>query len=172
MLIAPAPAQTARRPSHVVDFRDHNDDYTCERPICPGARPRSPAFVVPTRTHPTTGLPKKSPKPARQTVDVQAAFAYAVGNGGCHLAERNGDNDLSRGKQQQTMQLVSSWSHYREFRCDDCGETTHVDAARSLPTTATCRSCSCRTSPQQRDGVASGNRPVQIGIPAGHHGCD
>jgi hypothetical protein len=65
------------------------------------------------------------------------------------------------------MQLLSSWSRYLEFRCNDCGETFHVDAARNFPTTVACRSGTCRTSPQQREAVANGDRFVQIGIPVG-----
>ena len=44
------------------------------------------------------------------------------------------------------MKLVSSWSHYLDFECNDCGENTHVDAARDFSTAVTCRSIKCRTS--------------------------
>ena len=65
------------------------------------------------------------------------------------------------------MNLVSSWSHYLDFQCNDCGETTHVDAARNFPTTVACRSGKCRTSPQQREAVANDHRFILIGIPVG-----
>ena len=49
------------------------------------------------------------------------------------------------------MKLVSSWSHYLDFECNDCGEITHVGAARDFPATATCRSRKCRTSNISKD---------------------
>ena len=58
--------------------------------------------------------------------------------------ERNTKKE--RRMQRQTMQLVSSWSHYLEFRCDDCGETTHLDAARNFSAAVACRSGKCRSS--------------------------
>ena len=69
------------------------------------------------------------------------------------------------------MELVSSWSHYLDFECSDCGENMHVDAARDFPATATCRSSKCRTSPEKFRVVASGNRSFLIEIPAGYPGC-
>ncbi len=65
------------------------------------------------------------------------------------------------------MKLVSSWSHYLDFQCNDCGETTHVDAAMDLSATVACRSDKCRTSTQQREEVVNGDRLVLIGMPAG-----
>ena len=72
------------------------------------------------------------------------------------------------------MKLVSSWSHYLGFECNDCGETTYVDAAQNSPTTVTCRSIKCRTSPGKLEAVTNGNPSVQndnpsvqIGVPAG-----
>ena len=69
------------------------------------------------------------------------------------------------------MKLVSSWSHYLDFECNDCGETAHVDAARNFPATVTCRSDRCRSSPQQIEAVAKDDRFVLIGLPAGPRGC-
>ena len=69
------------------------------------------------------------------------------------------------------MKLISSWSHYLEFQCDDCGATAHVDAARNFPSAVACRSGQCRTSPQQLEAAANDARLVQMGIPAGHRGC-
>ena len=69
------------------------------------------------------------------------------------------------------MKLVTSWSHYLEFHCNDCGKTTYVDAALNFPTTVACCSIKCRTSPKRLGAVANGNRSVQIGIPAGYPGC-
>ena len=43
------------------------------------------------------------------------------------------------------MKLVSSWSHYLDFECNDCGEITHVDAVRSFSATVACRSSKCTT---------------------------
>jgi hypothetical protein len=70
------------------------------------------------------------------------------------------------------MKLVSSWSHYLDYECNDCGETTHVDAARDFPSTMACRSSKCRTSPKKLGALANGNRSVLIGIPAGYPGCN
>ena len=64
------------------------------------------------------------------------------------------------------MKLVSSWSHYLDFQCNDCGETTHVDAELNFPTTVSCRSGKCRTSTQQREAVANDHRFVLIGTQA------
>ena len=64
------------------------------------------------------------------------------------------------------MKLVSSWSHYLAFECNDCGEITYVDAARDFPTTVTCRSSKCKTSPEKLVAAATANSSVQIGIPA------
>ena len=69
------------------------------------------------------------------------------------------------------MKLVSSWSHYLYFQCNDCGGTTHVDAALNFSDTVACRSGKCRTSPQQPEGVANGHRFGLIGIPAGSRQC-
>ena len=69
------------------------------------------------------------------------------------------------------MKLVSSWSHYLDFQCNDCGETTHLDATLSFSTTVTCRSGKCRNSPQQREAVENGHCFVLIGIPAGSWEC-
>ena len=69
------------------------------------------------------------------------------------------------------MKLVSTWSHYLDFECNDCGETTHVDAARDFPTTVTCRSSKCRTYPEKLGAAATANPSVQIGMPAGYAGC-
>ena len=63
------------------------------------------------------------------------------------------------------MKLVSSWSHYLDFQCNDCGETTHVDATLDFPSTVSCRSGKCRTFPKKLEGVAQGDRFVQIGVP-------
>ena len=68
------------------------------------------------------------------------------------------------------MKLVSSWSHYLDFQCNDCGETAHVDAARNFPAMVACRSDRCRTSPQQIEAVAQGDRFVLIGLSAGSRG--
>ena len=65
------------------------------------------------------------------------------------------------------MKLVSSWSHYLDFKCNDCGESTHVDAARDFPATVTCRSSKCKTSPEKLKAVTNDNPSVQIGMPAG-----
>lgn len=67
------------------------------------------------------------------------------------------------------MKLVSSWSHYLDFECNDCGESTHVDAARDFPTTVTCRSSKCRTSPEKLEAIA--NPSIKIGMPAAYAGC-
>ena len=69
------------------------------------------------------------------------------------------------------MQLVSSWSHYLEFRCDDCGETVHVDAAQNFPSEVECRSDSCRNSTQQPEAVVVSNRSAQIETPTVHRRC-
>ena len=69
------------------------------------------------------------------------------------------------------MKLVSSWSHYLDFQCNDCGETTRVDAARNFRAAVACRSVKCRTSPQQREAVANDHRFIPIGIPAGPREC-
>ncbi len=66
------------------------------------------------------------------------------------------------------MRLVSSWSHYLDFECNDCGESTHVDAARDFPTTVACRSSKCRTSSENLVATAIANPSVQIGMPAGY----
>ncbi len=63
------------------------------------------------------------------------------------------------------MKLVSSWSHYLDFQCNDCGETTHVDVALNVSTTLACRSDECRISPLKLETVTNGDRFVQIGIP-------
>ena len=68
------------------------------------------------------------------------------------------------------MKLVSSWSHYLDFQCNDCDEVTHVDAIRNFPTTVACRSSECRASPQQREAVAVCDRFVWVAMPAGHRG--
>ena len=69
------------------------------------------------------------------------------------------------------MKLVSSWSHYLDYQCNDCGETTHVDATRNFPATVACRSSKCRTSRIKLEAVTVSDRPVQIGIPAAFPGC-
>ena len=69
------------------------------------------------------------------------------------------------------MRLVSSWSHYLDFECNDCGEITHVDAARKFPTTVACRSGKCTTSTKKLEAPANGNRFVLIGIPANKPRC-
>ena len=69
------------------------------------------------------------------------------------------------------MKLVSSWSHYLDFQCNYCGETTHVDAARNFSDTVTCHSGKCRTSTQKLEAVAVCDRFVLIGIPAGPREC-
>ena len=69
------------------------------------------------------------------------------------------------------MKLISTWGHYLEFQCSDCGEIAHVDAARNFPSVVACHSSKCRTSPQQLEAVANGARLVQIGTPAGPRGC-
>ena len=68
------------------------------------------------------------------------------------------------------MKMVSSWSHYLDFQCNDCGETTHVDAARDFPTTVTCRSDKCRTSPHRSQRSSKADF-VLIGITAGPQAC-
>ncbi len=68
------------------------------------------------------------------------------------------------------MKLISSWSHYLEFQCDDCGAIAHVDAARNFPSPAACRSGKCRTSPQQLEAATHGAHLVQTGVVAAHHG--
>ena len=65
------------------------------------------------------------------------------------------------------MKLVSSWSHYLGFECNDCAETTYVDAAQNSPTKVACRSIKCRTSPGKLKAVINDNPSVQIGVPAG-----
>ena len=50
------------------------------------------------------------------------------------------------------IKLVSSWSHYLNFQCNNCGETAHVDATLNFSTTVTCRSDKCRPSPQRPKG--------------------
>ena len=69
------------------------------------------------------------------------------------------------------MNLVSSWSHYLDFQCNHCGETTHVDAAIDFSDTVACRSDRCRSSPQQIEAVAKDDRFVLIGLSAGSRGC-
>ena len=69
------------------------------------------------------------------------------------------------------MRLVSSWSHYLDFECNDCGTVTHVDAARDYPPTVTCHSSKCRSSPEKIRVVANGNRFVLIVIPASYPRC-
>ena len=69
------------------------------------------------------------------------------------------------------MKLVSSWSHYLDFQCNDCGETTHVDVALNVSTTLACRSDKCRTSPLKLETVTNGDRFVPIGIPASPREC-
>ena len=69
------------------------------------------------------------------------------------------------------MKLVSSWSHYLDFQCNDCGETTHVDVALNVPTTLACRSDKCRISPLNLETVTNGDRFVRIGIPARPQEC-
>ena len=68
---------------------------------------------------------------------------------------------------QQMMRLVSSWSHYLDFQCNDCGESVHVDAELELSDAVACRSDKCRTPTQRREAVATGERLVLIGMPAG-----
>ena len=69
------------------------------------------------------------------------------------------------------MKLVSSWSHYLDFECNDCGEITHVDAARKFPTTVACHSSKCTTSPKKLEAVAVCRHFVLIGILAGKPRC-
>ena len=69
------------------------------------------------------------------------------------------------------MKLVSNWSQYLDFECNDCGETTHVDAARDFPATVACRSVKCRTSPEKLRVVAVCNHSELIGIPEGYPRC-
>ena len=69
------------------------------------------------------------------------------------------------------MNLVSSWSHYLDFQCNHCGETTHVDAAVDFSDTVACRSDNCRGSTQQDEAVANGHRFIRISIPAGAQEC-
>lgn len=69
------------------------------------------------------------------------------------------------------MQLISSWSRYLEYRCADCGETIHVDAALDFPREIACRSGKCRTSAQNPDALADGDHFARMGIPALHWGC-
>ena len=72
---------------------------------------------------------------------------------------------------QQAMKLVSSWSHFLNYECNDCGESTYVDAARKFSTTVACRSSKCRTFPKKLEALAHGNRSVLIGLPAGKPRC-
>ena len=66
------------------------------------------------------------------------------------------------------MKLVSSWSHYLDFQCEDCGETTHVDATEILPATVACRSGKCRNSRTLTKADDDCDRPIPIGTSAGH----
>ena len=104
MPIAPAPAQTARRPSHVVDFRDHNDD-TFEPPICPGARTHDSATScrpehirrldnnVEIRPHmEQKPFGENCPKLAGPFVDRLMARPYCIGRNCCRDVARRDHN--------------------------------------------------------------------------------
>ena len=109
-------------------------------------------------------------KQARRIVDVRSVFAYSD-HRNCRHEVAHGDN-YSHGKEQlHTMRLVSSWRHFLDFECNDCGETTYVDAARDFPATATCRSTKYRTSPEKLVATAIANPSIQIGMPAAYAGC-
>lgn len=69
------------------------------------------------------------------------------------------------------MKLVSSWSHYLDFECNECGESTHVDAVRDFPATVACRSSKCRTAPERLETTLTANPSIQIGMPAAYAGC-
>ena len=111
------------------------------------------------------------PKPACPVWDFQGACAYAERRNCRHGVAQGDDNNPQWKEQRQTMRLVSSWSHYLDFECNNCGTVTHVDAARDFPATVACRASKCRTSPERIRVVANGNRSVLIGLPAGYPGC-